>query len=137
MSDLAALQAALAAEQATVWGYGVAGSVLRGVDRGYATAALEAHTLLRDRLMTMISGLGATPVAALPAYRLPQPVTDQATARQLAAHLEEGGAGALWDLIAASTPNSDTRSFAIGQLARAALRATYWGAEQALPGQPA
>lgn len=137
MSDLVALQAALAAEQATVYGYGVAGSLLRGADRAYATAALEAHMVVRDQLTTMISALGATPVAALPAYRLPLTVTDRPTARQLAAQLEAGGAGALWDLIAASAPKSRPRALAIGWLATAARGAARWGAPQALPGQPA
>jgi hypothetical protein len=132
MTELAALQAALAAEQATVYGYGVVGANLRGADRDYATAALTDHMRLRDRLMALITTLGATPVTAQPAYGLPV-----GTPQQLAAHLEEGVAGTLWDLIAATAASSPNRSAAIGWLAESAARAAHWGARQALPGQPA
>jgi Domain of unknown function (DUF4439) len=137
VTPLAALQAALAAEQATVYGYGVAGSILRDGDRDDATAALHAHQLLRDRLIALITAAGASPAVARVAYRLPFPVTNEAAARELAHHLEQGCAGALWDLIAASTPSTRLRSLAIGWLSDTAERAAHWGALQALPGQPA
>jgi hypothetical protein len=133
---LAALQAALAAEQATIYGYGVAGARLLGADKDVAMAALTAHEVQRDRLIDLITALGATPATALPAYRLPFAVDTQASARQLAAHLEQGSAGAAWDLIAASPPGSKERSLAIGWLADAAKRAAHWGQQQPLPGQP-
>lgn len=137
MTDLAALQAALSAEQATIYGYGVAGALMVEEDREYATSALSAHQLVRDRLGELITVMGATPVAASPAYQLPFPVTSQTTARELAAHLEQGCAGALWDLIAASDAGRPTRGLAIGWLTATALRAAHWGGQQALPGQPA
>jgi hypothetical protein len=136
MTDVAALQAALAAEQATIYGYGVVGAKLRGADRDYAEAALAVHVHARDQLMALVTATGATPVAAKPAYALPSPVTDHVAARQLAAHLEQGDAGAFWDLIAASDAQSPVRSLAIGWLSAAAVRAAHWGAQQALPGQP-
>jgi hypothetical protein len=137
VSQTTALQAALAAEQATVYGYGVAAAILQGTDRASATAALDAHTEIRDRLIALITAGRSTPVAALPAYQLPFPVTTAESARELAAHLEEGSAGAYWDLIAASPPQSQPRSLAIGWLSEASLRAAHWGGQQALPGQPA
>jgi hypothetical protein len=136
VTELEALQAALAAEHATVYGYGVVGAVLRGQSRDYASTALDAHIELRDRLIGLVVSLHATPVAAQPAYRLPMPVTDHASARDLAAHLEEGNAGALWDVVAASASGSHLRSLAIGWLSDTAVRAAHWGARQALPGQP-
>jgi hypothetical protein len=136
MSDLAALQAALAAEEATIYGYGVVGAKLRGADRSYATNVLAIHMNVRDQLMALISAAGARPGAARAAYALPNPVTDPTAARQLAAHLEQSSAGALWDLIAASPPQSPTRALTIGWLGEAAVRAAHWGAQQALPGQP-
>jgi hypothetical protein len=136
VTELAALQAALAAEQATIYGYGVSGAILQGADRNYATAALAAHMLVRDRLTSKISATHATPVTAQPAYELPFPVTTATTARELASHLEQGCAGAFWDLVAASPPQSGPRSLAIGWLTDTALRAAHWGAAQALPGQP-
>jgi hypothetical protein len=137
VTELEALQAALAAEHATVYGYGVVGAVLRGQSRDYASTALDAHMQLRDRLIAIIASLNATPVAAQPAYRLPTPVTDRPSARELAAHLEEGDAGALWDVVASSESGGHLRSLAIGWLSDTAVRAAHWGARQALPGQPA
>jgi hypothetical protein len=137
VSVLSALQAALAAEHATIYGYGVVGAVMRGDDRTYATQALAAHQAQRDRLTAMINAQHATPVVAAPAYRLPTAVGSRASARDLAAHLEEGSAGALWDLIAAAGAGENVRSLAISWLSDAAVRAAHWGARQALPGQPA
>jgi hypothetical protein len=137
VTELTALQAALAAEEATVYGYGVAGSILRGADRDAATVALEAHMVVRDRLIALITAAGATPVAARAAYRLPFAVVTATAARELAAHLEQGCAGAFWDLIAATGPSTPVRSVAIGWLGDAAVRTAHWGAQQALPGQPA
>jgi hypothetical protein len=137
VTALAALQAALAAEQATIYGYGVAGAHLQGSDQQYAMTALNQHMLQRDRLMALITAMNATPVAALPAYQLPFAVNSETSARELAAQLEQGSAGAEWDLIAASAPASSLRSLAIGWLTNAAQRAAHWGSQQALPGQPA
>jgi hypothetical protein len=88
-------------------------------------------------MITLVKALHGKPVAAQPAYQLPQPVVDQTSARALAAHLETGAAGSLWDLVAASPPGGRLRSLAIGWLSEAAVRAAHWGARQALPGQPA
>ncbi|HTW20232.1 MAG TPA: ferritin-like domain-containing protein [Mycobacteriales bacterium] len=137
MTELEALQAALAAEYQAVYGYGVVGAALTGHDREFATAALTAHQEQRDRLVAMITALGATPVAAAPAYRLPFPVTGRASAGELGGHLERGIAGAAWDLVAAAQPDSTQRSAAIAWLGAAAVRGAHWGMTQALPGQPA
>jgi hypothetical protein len=137
VTELEALQAALAAEHAAVYGYGVAGAVATGADREYATASLAAHVHLRDQLTALIVARGATPTAAEPAYRLPAPVDNRTSARALASHLEQGCAGTIWDLIVASAANSHLRSLAIGWLSDGAIRASHWGARQALPGQPA
>jgi hypothetical protein len=137
MSDLPALQRALAAEQAAVYGYGVAGAFLRGRDRTVALSMLTAHMNERDRLMAMIQTRGARPVTPAAAYRLPFPVKDPAGGRALAAELERGVAGAMWDLVAASDPGGSTRAQAIDWLGTAAVRTAHWGVTQALPGQPA
>jgi hypothetical protein len=114
MTEVQALQAALAAEYETVYGYGVVGAQL--------TTAIEA--------------LHATPVAAHAAYQLPFAVDSAQGARELAAHLEQGVCGAAWDVIAASAPGA-LRGQAVDWLADAAARAAHWGTQQALPGQPA
>jgi hypothetical protein len=136
MTEVQALQTALAAENATVYGYGVVGARLRGTDRAYAQSALLDHLRLRDRLSALVTARGADPVAARSVYRLPFAVTDHKTARELAAHLEQAGAGAAWDLVEAGSPAGTVRSLGIAWLTDAARRAAHWGERQALPGQP-
>jgi hypothetical protein len=137
VSDLSALKSALAAEQAVVYGYGVIGAQLSGKDRKFAFGRLVRHENLRDQLSALISAAGAVAPPAQPAYRLPFPVGDKASARRLAAHLEEGAAGAAWDLVAATATRSSAREVGVGWLTDAAVAAAYWSsAPAALPGRP-
>ena len=136
MGELVALKQAIAAEQAVVYGYGVVGAHLRGTDRRLAASRLTSHQALRDRLAGLITALGALPPPAQPAYQLPFAVTSAASARRLAAQLENGAAGAAWDLVASTASRSAARSTAVEWLADAAVAAARWGAElPALPGR--
>lgn len=137
MSELTALREALAAEQAVVYGYGVVGAHLNGKDRELAAARLVTHQELRDRIAAVITALGGQPPPAQPAYRMPIVVNDAATARRLAVRLEDGAAGAAWDLAAAAGPRSPARELAVDWLTDAALTAQRWGSPPvALPGRP-
>lgn len=84
-----ALQAALAAEHAAVYGYGVVGAGLRGPAQQTARTVLDAHRARRDRLAELVVRRGAQPVAAEAAYRPAVEVTSAASAAALAAALEE------------------------------------------------
>jgi hypothetical protein len=131
-----ALRAALAAEHAAVYGYGVAGAMLAGGEQADARADWTAHQVARDTLESMLAGLGATPVAASPAYALPFAVTDAKSAARLAAALEEGVTRAYLGLVAASDPT--LRAFAAKAMQTSANRALAWsGTTQAFPGMPA
>lgn len=135
-APVAALQDALAAEHAAVYGYGVAGALLAGAVQSDARADWTAHRAARDNLATMLSRLGAAPVAASPAYRLPFPVTSPRSAARLAAALEEGVTRAYLALVAVSDPA--LRSFAAQSMQAAANRALAWsGTTTAFPGMPA
>jgi hypothetical protein len=137
MTPVAALTAALAAEQQIVYGYGVAGSHLSGSQLGYAQACLTVHELRRDRISALLRAAGATAPAASPAYALPFPVTGAAAARRLAGQLEAAGAGAAWDLVAAAARGDTARTLGVDWLGDAATRATRWGRAVApFPGQP-
>src|ERR1700734_2268951 len=89
-AEVAALQGALAAEHAAVYGYGVVGAMLAGPGQADARADWLGHHGARGTLEAMLTRLGAAPVAASPAYRLPFAVTGTASAQRLAATLEEG-----------------------------------------------
>ncbi|MGX4689511.1 ferritin-like domain-containing protein [Streptomyces sp. JNUCC 63] len=131
--QLEALQAALAAEHATVYGYGVVGGRVGESRRKEARAAYDAHRARRDTLVREIRDLGARPVAAAAAYTLPFPVPDSAAAVRFAAALEERVAGVYSDLVRAST--GERRREAAGALREAAVRAVRWRGESvAFPG---
>ena len=129
----AALQAALAAENSAVYGYGVAGAHLSGARRAAAVRDWVAHETARDALTAMLTARGARPAAAAAAYELPFAVHGAAAAVSLAAFLEDRLAAAYLGLVGAGDPA--LRAFAAQALAAAALRAAFWrGSTLAFPG---
>ncbi|MDH6624188.1 hypothetical protein M2271_001985 [Streptomyces sp. LBL] len=132
--ELTALQAALAAEHAAVYGYGVVGGRIGEVRRTEVKAAYDAHRARRDTLVREVRDLGGTPVAAAPAYALPFPVPDSAAAVRLAAELEDRVAGVYSDLVRST--EGELRGTAAGALREAAVRAVRWrgGESVAFPG---
>ena len=142
MTEAEALRAAVGVEDQAIYGYGLGGAHLLGRERARALAALDAHRLRRDRLVSLLARTGATPPVALPAYAPPFPVTDHSSARKLCAALEDACAGAAWDLVAASRAASASRSLGVPWLTDAAVAAAAWRAgtvagNPAMPGQPA
>jgi Domain of unknown function (DUF4439) len=128
-----ALQAALAAEHAAVYGYGVAGAMLTGADQQAALADWRAHQEARDTLEAMIVQLGATPVAASPAYELPFAVHGARSARRLAATLEEGVTQAYLGVVAVT--DETLRTFGALAMLPPANRAVAWrGSTVSFPG---
>ena len=99
---LAAAQAALAAEHAAVYGYGVVGARVGDDRRAEAAQAYDAHRARRDALRRTVRDLGGDPVAADAAYALPFPVPDAAAAVRLAAVLEDRVADVYADLVRAA-----------------------------------
>jgi hypothetical protein len=67
-TSVAGLQSALAAEHAAVYGYGIVGAMVTGAEQADARTDWTAHQVARDTLVTMLTRLGATPVAASPAW---------------------------------------------------------------------
>jgi hypothetical protein len=133
--EIAALQNALAAEHAVIYGYGVVGAMLAGPEQADAVADWTAHLTARDNLESMLTALGATPVAADAAYRLPFAVTSAATAAGLAASLEDGLTRAYLGVVAVSSPA--LRSFGARAMQTSANRAVAWsGTTTAFPGMP-
>lgn len=130
---VAALQAALAAENAAVYGYGVAGAHLTGSSQATAEKDWTGHNEARDTLAAMISARGAVPAAAQAYYQLPFRVHDTASAVRLAAYLEDGVTRAYLGLVAVS--DQRLRRFGAMAMQDAAQRAASWrGSTQAFPG---
>jgi len=130
---LSALQAVLAAEDAAIFGYGVAGAYLSGNRKSAAEQDWTGHNKARDSLAARISALGAAPVAAQAFYRLPFRVHDAASAAALAAYLEDGVTRAYLGLVAVS--DQRLRTFGALAMQAAAERAAFWrGTTEAFPG---
>lgn len=119
-----ALQGALAAEHAAIYGYGVAGARLAGEDRETARLVMNAHRSRRDELAAHISARGARPVAAAAAYRLPVQVASPQTAARLAAVLEDRVLAAYLGLAGADEP--ELRRYAAVVMQETAGRIVVW-----------
>ena len=134
-AEISALQAALAAEHAAVYGYGVVGAMLTSHLQSQARADWVAHQEARDTLQAMLVKLGATPVAASPAYQLPFAVAASASAVRLAVALEDGVVQAYLGLVAVT--DRTLRSFGALAMQPPANRAVAWrGSTVAFPGMP-
>ncbi|PZT68429.1 DUF4439 domain-containing protein [Streptomyces sp. SW4] len=131
--ELDALQAALAAEHAAVYGYGVVGGRIGEARRTEARAAYDAHRARRDALARAVRDLDGEPVAAQAGYALPFPVPDEEAAVRLAVRLEDRVAGVYSDLVRAA--GGGRRTMAAEALREAAVRAVRWrGGSVAFPG---
>jgi hypothetical protein len=132
---IAKLQAALAAEQAACYGYGVVGAYLSGAEAARADSDWVAHEVARDSLSAAVTAAGADPVPAAVAYELPIQVRSAAEAAALAVILEERVAQAYIGLVGLT--DLTLRALGARQLRDAALRATTWShATAAFPGLP-
>ncbi len=136
-----ALQGALAAEHAAVWGYGVVGAVVADDLRGDVVAVQQAHFVRRDDTAALVRSMGAEPVQASAGYALPSTVEDSPAALTLAALLEDGTATA-WRYLLGATDDAEVRGTALASLTAAAVQAVRWRlaagttpATVALPGQ--
>ncbi|WP_432949641.1 ferritin-like domain-containing protein [Kribbella sp. CA-253562] len=135
MTEVEALQAAIAGEHAALYGVGVAGGKLSGARFGAATTLYERHRSRRDKLAALLVESGQTPAAAEPAYDLPQAVTNAATAAALILGIERRLTAVYGDLVEAAEQDR-TRAFAVQALIATARDQLGWGGRPtAFPGQ--
>ena len=117
--------AALAAEEAAIYAYGLIGVNLTGessIDE--ARSAEAAHRARRDVLVSRLDQLKASTAPAPAGYELPFAVTGRASALKLAVHVEDGVAQA-WRAALPVTTDAD-RATSLSALTDAAVRATRW-----------
>lgn len=121
----APMAAALAAEEAAIYAYGMVGVRLANAgEETEARAAEQAHRRRRDYLVGRMDQLKASAAPAPAGYELPFPVTDRASALKLAIQVEDGVAQA-WRPVLPVTTEAD-RTTALAALTDAAVRATRW-----------
>jgi len=130
---VAALQAALAAENSAVYGYGAAGAHLAGARRAAAFRNWVGHENARDALTAMLTARGAQPAAAAAVYQLPFDVHSATAAVALMTLLEDRLSAAYLGLTGLADPAQ--RAFGTREVRAAALRAATWrGSTLAFPG---
>jgi hypothetical protein len=140
MTPVEALQATLAGEHAALYVYGVlGGQVSRSAQPALAdqiTRSWTEHRRRRDRLVGLVTAHGADPVAAAPAYTLPNAASGPAELRA-AARLVETRCVTLYAQLVGNSARAD-RAWAITALDTAAVRAVEYGAAPSdLPGSAA
>jgi hypothetical protein len=124
MSEVDTLQTVLDGTDAAVYAYGLIAAHLGPSQEQLALSAMAAHRGERDRVRARIVALGGTPSAAAPAYVTPAPVTDPASARRLAALLEDRLAGQ-WAAAAAASEGPRRSSSAL-TAQECAVRSVTW-----------
>ncbi|WP_433368922.1 ferritin-like domain-containing protein [Actinoplanes sp. CA-142083] len=112
------LAAALAAEEAAIYAYGIIG--VKAGQETEARAAEQIHRQRRDYLVAKLEHAQTSPAG----YEMPFPVTDRATALKLAVQVEDGVAQAWRPVLAVTT--GDERTNALAAMTDAAVRATRW-----------
>lgn len=136
-----ALQVALSAEHAALWAYGLV-AAYDGTAAATVATMVANHQGTRDVAANLIVAGGATPVGPNPAYTPPNPVSDPATALQLALTIETDCANA-WRGVIGATDDSALRGTALSALTDSALRMVTWRKQGSLepltvplPGMP-
>ncbi|WP_084477388.1 ferritin-like domain-containing protein [Actinokineospora enzanensis] len=139
---LAAVQAALGAEHAAVWVYGLVSAYLPKEFDTPIDAGAAAHRSRRDTTGRLLGAAGAVAKPAEPAYVPPKPVTDQASAMELVVTAEQDATIA-WRSVLDHSDDQEVRRNAVTALKDAATRAVQWRKLAGLtpltppmPGQP-
>ena len=122
--SLAALQAALATEQAAVWAYGLVAAYARD-QAAMIAQARSGHLLRRDATTARLFQGGAAAPEPAAAYQVSVPVTDSGSALALAQDIETDAAAA-WRVVIGSTDDAELRGFALTGLSDAAVRLAMW-----------
>lgn len=122
-----AVRTVLAGEDAAVYAYGVVAARVTGADRSRALTAMAAHRAARDVLLARLAAASESATPAAAAYTLPAPVTDAASARALAALVEDRLAGQ-WAGLAAASDGEERTAAALAAQA-CAVRCATWSGE--------
>lgn len=124
----ASLGAALAAEHATIYGYGIVSAYASADDNHLVTAALTQHRQRRDEVIAILAARSITPPVAAAGYQLPMPVHNAADAAHLAVRMEDDVAVA-WRAVIEQAHTGEDRAFGVTALTHSAVLAARWNQE--------
>lgn len=136
-----ALRAALASEQVAVWAYDIV-AAYDPTDADVISTIRAGHLARQGATAGYLVAGGAAAPGPAPAYALPKPVTDPASARALAAVIE-GDCASAWRAVIGTTDSASLRSIGLAGMSDSAvwlttlkLAAKTSPATVAFPGQP-
>lgn len=121
----AALYDALAAEHATIYGYGIVSAHSTPDDNWLVSEAIAGHREQREALLSMLAAQSVEPPPAAPGYQLPMVVNDPSQAAELALQMENDAATA-WRAVLEQSSNEADRTYAVGALTQSAVLAARW-----------
>lgn len=125
MAATDALQEALAAEHAAIWGYGVVGATAPDDVLDRVRTAEQVHRGRREDTADRLREADVAPVEPEASYELPFDLLAPADALRLAAVLEDGCA-AVWRFVLGQTDDEDLRAAALDALVACAVQAVRW-----------
>ena len=124
-ADAAALFDAIAAEHATIYGYGFVSAHVVTELNELVSDSLNEHRNRREAAIAMLSGRSmASPIPAV-GYQPPFPVKNVNDAARLAVTMENDAAVA-WRAVLEQAKSPEDRSFAVTALTQCAVRAAQW-----------
>lgn len=123
--DDAALAAAVAAEHATIYGYGFVSAHSTPDLNELVADSLSEHRGRRDAAVAMLAARSVTPPVAAAGYQLPMTVANVNDAATLAVRMESDDAEA-WRAMIEQARTSQDRAFGVTALSQCAVRAAKW-----------
>lgn len=123
--DDAALADAIAAEHATIYGYGFVSAHSTPDENKLVSESLREHRARREAAIDMLAARSVGPPVAAVGYQLPILVTNPADAATLAVRMETDDAVA-WRAVAEQATTDQDREFAVSALRECAVRAARW-----------
>jgi hypothetical protein len=123
--DDAALADAIAAEHATIYGYGFVSAHSTPELNDLVSSSLSEHRARRDAAIAMLAARSVSPPVAAVGYQLPMTVANAKDAAALAVRMETDDAVA-WRAVLEQAKTAQDRSFAVTALNQCAVRAARW-----------
>lgn len=123
--DDAALADAIAAEHATIYGYGFVSAHSTPDENTLVSASLREHRARREAAIEMLAARSVTPPVAAVGYQLPITVDNPSDAVTLAIRMETDDAVA-WRAVVEQATTDQDREFGVTALRECAVRAARW-----------
>lgn len=121
----AALFDALAAEHATIYGYGLVSAHSTPDVNDLVSSSMALHRERREAAIAILTSRSVDPPLPAPGYQLPMEVHNPTDAANLAVRMEEDCAVA-WRAVVEQATDGKDRAFAVQALTESAVAAAQW-----------